>query len=78
MVQTSLVFKMHFVPFQTYLVSTAYVRESTRTYGEPLHQFIWTIDHNKIVEPIAEVIPAEQPLAPPIQLKLASFDSFDY
>lgn len=36
-------FQDAFVPFQTYLVSTAYVRESTRTYGEPLHQFIWTI-----------------------------------
>lgn len=67
-----------FIPFETYLVSTACVCESTRTYGEPLHHFYWTIDHNTIVEPIKEVIPPEQPLASPTQLKLASFDSFGY
>lgn len=30
-------FEESLVPFQTYLVSTAFVRESIREYGEPLH-----------------------------------------
>nr|XP_025884857.1 uncharacterized protein LOC104645518 [Solanum lycopersicum] len=67
-----------FVPFQTYLLLGAFVSESIKTYGIPLHQFRWTIDKGTIVEPIDKVIPPEPPLLPPTLLKTTSFDSFDY
>uniref|UniRef100_A0A3Q7JAS4 Replication factor A C-terminal domain-containing protein n=1 Tax=Solanum lycopersicum TaxID=4081 RepID=A0A3Q7JAS4_SOLLC len=67
-----------FVPFQTYLLSGAFVSVSIKAYGIPLHQFSWTIDKGTIVEPIDKVIPPEQPLLPPTLLKTTSFDSFDY
>uniref|UniRef100_A0A3Q7I275 Uncharacterized protein n=1 Tax=Solanum lycopersicum TaxID=4081 RepID=A0A3Q7I275_SOLLC len=67
-----------FVPFQTYLLSGAFVSESIKAYGIPLHQFSWTIDKGKIVEPIDKVIPPEPPLLPLTLLKSTSFDNFDY
>uniref|UniRef100_A0A3Q7HNJ5 Replication factor A C-terminal domain-containing protein n=1 Tax=Solanum lycopersicum TaxID=4081 RepID=A0A3Q7HNJ5_SOLLC len=67
-----------FVPFQTYLLLGAFVSESIKEYGIPLHQFSWTIDKGTIVEPIDKVIPPEPPLLPPTLLKTTSFDSFDY
>ena len=67
-----------FVPFQTYLLSRAFVSESIKAYGIPLHQFSWKIDKGTIVEPIDKVIPPEEPLLPPTLLKITSFDSFDY
>ncbi|KAG5572244.1 hypothetical protein H5410_062010 [Solanum commersonii] len=67
-----------FVPFQTYLLSGAFVSNSTKAYENPLHQFTWTIDKGTIVEPIDQVIPPEPPLLPPMLLKATSFDSFDY
>lgn len=71
-------YEREFVPFQTYLLSMAYVTESTKAYGNPLHEFTWTIDKGTIVEPIEQVIPPEPPLLPPTLLKGTSFDSFDY
>lgn len=71
-------YEREFVPFQTYLLSMAYVTESTKAYGNLLHEFTWTIDKGTIVEPIEQVIPPEPPLLPPTLLKGTSFDSFDY
>ncbi|XP_049367397.1 uncharacterized protein LOC125832300 [Solanum verrucosum] len=56
----------------------AYVTESTKAYGNPLHELTWTIGKGTIVEPIEQVIPPEPPLLPPTLLKVTSFDSFDY
>ena len=67
-----------FVPFQTYLLSGAFVSVSIKAYGIPLHQFSWKFDKGTIVEPIDKVIPPEEPLLPPTLLKTTSFDSFDY
>ncbi|TMW96685.1 hypothetical protein EJD97_006997, partial [Solanum chilense] len=64
-----------FVPFQTYLLSGAFVSESTKAY---LHQFSWTIYKGTNFEPIDQVIPPEPPLLPPTLLKSTLFDSFDY
>uniref|UniRef100_M1A443 Uncharacterized protein n=1 Tax=Solanum tuberosum TaxID=4113 RepID=M1A443_SOLTU len=47
----------------------AYVTESTKAYGNLLHEFTWTIDKGTIVEPIEQVIPPEPPLLPPTLLK---------
>ncbi|WMV22175.1 hypothetical protein MTR67_015560 [Solanum verrucosum] len=71
-------YEREFVPFQTYLLSMAYVTESTKAYGNPLHELTWTIGKGTIVEPIEQVIPPEPPLLPPTLLKVTSFDSFDY
>ncbi|XP_049394620.1 uncharacterized protein LOC125858882 [Solanum stenotomum] len=71
-------YENEFVPFQTYLLSGAFVTKSTKAYGNPLHQFTWTIDKGTIVEPIEQVIPPEPPLLPPTLIKVTSFDSFDY
>uniref|UniRef100_A0A3Q7EWT9 Replication factor A C-terminal domain-containing protein n=1 Tax=Solanum lycopersicum TaxID=4081 RepID=A0A3Q7EWT9_SOLLC len=67
-----------FVPFQTYLLSGAFVSESIKACGISLHQFSWTIDKGIVFEPIDKVIPPEPPLLPPTLLKITSFDSFDY
>ncbi|MCE3216299.1 hypothetical protein HAX54_005942 [Datura stramonium] len=67
-----------FVPFQTYLVSVANVKESTKKYGNSIHDFTWVIYRSTIVEPIEMVTPPEHPLLPPTRLTVASFDNFDY
>lgn len=42
-------FQEDFVSFKTYLVTTANVRKSTKAYGEPLHQFSWTMDNPQLL-----------------------------
>ncbi|KAK4721281.1 hypothetical protein R3W88_011514 [Solanum pinnatisectum] len=48
-------YENEFVPFQTYLLSGAFVTESTKAYGNPLHQLTWTFDKGTIVEPIEQL-----------------------
>lgn len=67
-----------FVPFHTYLVSVATIKESNYAYGIPINNFLWTIDKGTLVEPIEEVDPPEVSLPPPTHLTLTMFNNFDH
>lgn len=67
-----------FLPFHTYLVSVAYVKESSNAYGIPINNFTWTIDKGTVIEPIEEVDPPESLLPPPTRLTLTMFEYFEH
>lgn len=61
-----------FVPFHTYLVSSAKIRES-RTYSLQVNKFEWVVDRFIIVEPDSEDNGNEAPLAAPMKLNALPF-----
>ena len=71
-------FENTLVPFKTYLISVAYVKDPTLGYENLISKFTWTLDKNTIVEPIDMIVPPEDPLPPPTRLSLTTFDTFEH
>ncbi|KAH0746768.1 hypothetical protein KY285_008425 [Solanum tuberosum] len=58
----------------TYLISTARVKVSLTSYGKPIHKFYWILDKETVIEQIKPSNEVENPLPPPTNLNITSFD----